>query len=273
MRVIARNCVTAYRVSVRLVREVEIGRALRAEGIVSVEALAERLSVSASTIRRDLERLERRRELMRVHGGAALVPSAASEAPVHEDDTPFDTVADDAAAAKEALGRRAAALVPEDGVVLLDIGTTVAQVARALRGRRVTVATASLAVVDVLRDDPGVDLIVLGGLLRRSYHSLVGNLTEDALRQVRADVAVLGTSGVTREGDVLDTTLAEVPIKRALVAAGRRSILVADADKFPGKGTLRVCGVADIGALVTNHGADPGTLTACTEAGTEVITV
>ena len=83
--------------------------------------------------------------------------------------------------------------------------------ARHLRGRPVTVMTASLAVVDVLRDDEQVELVVLGGALRRHYLSLVGVLTEDALAQVRADRAFLGASGVRADGQVLDTTGSRCP--------------------------------------------------------------
>ena len=81
-------------------------------------------------------------------------------------------------------------------VLLLDIGTTTMMLARHLRGRPVTVMTASLAVVDVLRDDEQVELWCSAAALRRPYLSLVGVLTEDALAQVRADRAFLGASGV-----------------------------------------------------------------------------
>ena len=143
--------------------------------------------------------------------------------------------------------------------------------ARHLRGRPVTVMTASLAVVDVLRDDEQVELVVLGGALRRPYLSLVGVLTQDALAQVRADRAFLGASGVRADGQVLDTTGVEVPVKRALIAAADQVVLLADRHKLPGSGSLRVCALKDIDVLVTNDGADPATLDACAAAGVEVL--
>jgi len=132
--------------------------------------------------------------------------------------------------------------------------------------------TASLAVLDVLRDAPSVDLILLGGLVRRAYLSLVGVLTEDALRAVHADLAFLGASGVRADGEVLDTTLVEVPVKRALIKAADRSVLLAGRHKFPGTGALRVCGIADLSVLVTNGGADAATLRTCGDLGVEVLT-
>jgi DeoR/GlpR family transcriptional regulator of sugar metabolism len=138
--------------------------------------------------------------------------------------------------------------------------------------RRVTVITANLAAFDVLREAENVELVLLGGLVRRPYHSLVGVLTEDALRQVRPDIAFLSTSGVRPDGQILDTTLVEVPIKRAIVAAAKRTALLADRHKFPGTGVLRVCGAADIDIIVTNKGADDSTLRTCAAAGVEVLT-
>jgi DeoR/GlpR family transcriptional regulator of sugar metabolism len=80
-----------------------------------------------------------------------------------------------------------------------------------------------------------------GDMVGRSYRSLVGFLTEDAMRQVRTDWAFLGTSGVCPDGAIIDTTV-EVPGKRAMIASPDHVVLLADASKFPGKGTARICG-------------------------------
>ena len=179
-----------------------------------------------------------------MHGGAA--PWNGSEV-----DRPFEVVADDASEAKDEIARAASELVDDGDVVLLDIGTTTRALARRLRGRPITVVTPSLAVLDELRDDESVELVLLGGTLRRRYHSLVGTLTEDSLRQVRGRIAFLGTSGV-RGADVLDTTSVEVGTKRGLLAAAEQVVLLADHTKFPGRGSLRVCGLADVDVLVTD---------------------
>ncbi len=246
-------------------RRAEIIRRLRAEGSTAVDELARSLAVSPSTIRRDLARLHGDGSLHRVHGGAR-----STEDP--DGRQPFAQVAAEHAEQKLALARHAARLVDDGDVVLLDIGTTTMGLAAQLRGRRVTVITSSLAVFDVLRDDDAVELVLLGGLVRRTYHSMVGVLTEDALHQVRADWAFLGASGVHRDGHVLDTTLVEVPVKRTMIAAATRVALLADQYKFPGSGALRVCEVSTLDVLVTNDGADPATLRVCAEAGVEVQT-
>jgi DeoR/GlpR family transcriptional regulator of sugar metabolism len=245
-------------------REAEIVRVLRARGPASVDDLARRLRVSASTVRRDLARLDDRGRLQRVRGGAAITDDA-------DGDLPFERVAEHDAADKRAIGIRAAQLVQDGDVVLMDIGTTVVQLARELVGRPVTVITSSLAVLDVLRGDPAVELILLGGVVRPSYHSLVGLLTETGLGQVRADVAFLGTSGVRDSGEVLDSTRVEVSVKRSMVAAADRAVLLADRHKFPGSGGLKVCHVRELSGLVTNEGLHEAMVTTCRQAGVEVV--
>ncbi len=239
-------------------------RRVRLSGATSVRDLASQLGVSPSTIRRDLEVLDRDGTLRRVRGGALASVDA-------DDARPFAEVEAVDEQDKEAVAARAAALVRDGDVILLDIGTTTMRLARRLRGRRVTVVTSSLAVLDVLRSDPEVELLLLGGMVRRPYHSLVGVLTEAALSQVVADRVFLGASGVRPDGQLVDTTLAEVPLKRAMIAAARQVVLLVDRHKFPGTGALRVCGPEDIDVIVTNEGADEATLRNCAAAGAEVL--
>jgi DeoR/GlpR family transcriptional regulator of sugar metabolism len=146
-------------------------------------------------------------------------------------------------------------------------------VARHLHGRSLTVITSNLAVYEELQDDKEVQLILLGGVVRRDYRSLVGFLTEDNLRQIHADRLFLGTSGIRPDGQVLDTTAVEVPVKRAMIAASAQVVLVADAGKFPGTGMARVCGPEDLDVVVTNAPGDKATCGRLREAGVEVVEV
>ncbi|MDX6311065.1 MAG: hypothetical protein QOF44_529 [Streptomyces sp.] len=239
-------------------------RALRSDGPTAVTVLAEQLGTSQATIRRDLLQLEDEGLLKRVYGGAV---------PVIGEDDPFTDVAGVRVEAKDALAAWCAAQVRDGETVLLDIGTTAHRVARQLRGRSLTVITSNLAVYEELQDDKEIQLVLLGGVVRRDYRSLVGFLTEDNLRQVRADVLFLGTSGVRPDGQVLDTTAVEVPVKRAMIAASDKVVLVADAAKFPGTGMARVCGPEDLDLVVTNAPADGKTRAALSEAGVEVVEV
>ncbi|MGP3966105.1 DeoR/GlpR family DNA-binding transcription regulator [Streptomyces sp. 6N223] len=237
-------------------------RALRSGGPSTVSHLSERLGVSAATVRRDLMKLEEDGLLTRVHGGAV----------VDEGDQPFAEVAEVRVPEKDAIAARAAELVQDGQTVLLDIGTTAYRLARQLRGRRLTVITSNLVVYEELADDAGIELVLLGGMVRREYRSLVGFLTEDNLRQLHADVLFLGTSGIRPDGQVMDTTVVEVPIKRAMIASSDRVVLLADVSKLPGTGVARVCGPDELDVLVTNSAAsDSATCAGLREAGVKVV--
>ena len=237
-------------------------RALREDGPSSIVALAERLGVSPATVRRDLVRLDEEGLLTRVYGGAS---------PISDRDEPFTDVATVRVEEKDAVAERAAALVKDGETVLLDIGTTAHRLARRLHGRNLTVVTSNMAVYEELADDAGIELVLLGGMLRREYRSLVGFLTEDNLRQVHADHLFLGTSGVRPDGRVMDTTVVEVPVKRAMIAASDRVILLADSAKFPGTGVATVCGPDALNTVVTDAPVDERTAAAFDEAGVTIV--
>jgi DeoR/GlpR family transcriptional regulator of sugar metabolism len=252
-------------------RQDRIVSALRSGGAASVRDLAESLEVSESTIRRDLDLLDRNGELSRTYGGAVLRPGATvtdSGDPVQRE-RPFSE--DVGLELKQRVAERAAELVEDDSVVLLDIGTTTPLVARRLRGRPVTVITSNLAVLDELRDDSTVRLVMLGGVLRRNYRSFVGSLTQYALAQVSADLLFLSCTGVRPSGHVVDNMAVEAPIKQAMIAAADRVVLLATEAKFPGTGALRLCALSDVESVVTTAGANPKTLDLCRNAGGQVI--
>lgn len=246
-------------------RRSEVLRAIRTERGVPTAVLAARFGVSEMTIRRDLDDLAQRGLVERVRGGA-LQPRTTRHEP------PFAQSTTERGAEKERVGRAAAALVRPGDTILLDIGTTALQLARQLHGRvGLTVATNNLAVYAELVDDDAIDLLLLGGLVRRNYRSLVGFLTEDALRGIRADLAFLGTSGISADLQLLDTTVEEIPAKRAMLAAGSHVVLLADGAKFPGAGLGRVAGIEAVQTLVTTDDAPGDALEAIRARGVDVV--
>lgn len=246
---------------------------LTQDGTASVRELAARLEVSESTIRRDLHTLDRNGELVRTYGGAVVPPRATTTTPGDPQllELPWSVDNEMETALKEAIGVQAAALVKDEQVVLLDIGTTTPFVARGLRGRPVTVITSNVGVFDVLRDDDTVRLVMLGGVLRRNYQSLVGSLTQTALEQISADIVFLSCTGVRENGAVVDNMAVEAPIKQKMIEVSDRSVLLASALKFPGTGSLRLCSLADIDVLITTEGANPVTTQLCRDAGGKVV--
>lgn len=241
-------------------RRRHILRAVRSRP-AQVGELAQALGVSEMTVRRDLRDLERAGKLTRVHGGAVSVAS----------EPPFAEIAVERPEQKDRIGAAAAALVEDGQTVMLDIGTTTLQLARHLRGRELTVITSNLAAYEELLPEASIELVLLGGVVRRNYRSLVGVLAEDALRQLRADVAFLGASGVGEDLEVMDTTMVEVPIKRAMMAAALRSVLLVDSAKFAMRGVVRYCSALELDAVVTDDGVPEAIRAGLDSAGIEVM--
>jgi DeoR/GlpR family transcriptional regulator of sugar metabolism len=240
-------------------RRLEILRAIRS-GATHVADLATSFGVSEMTVRRDLDELAREGRIERVRGGAVSVSA----------EPPFDQTVIERLEAKDAIGAAAAARVKDGQTVMIDIGTTTLQAARHLHGKAITVVTTSLAVYDELVPDDRIELILPGGTVRRNYHSLVGMLAESALRQLKADVLLLGTSAVDARLDVWDSTMVEVPIKRAMIEAAATVTLLADAAKFAMAGLVRVCEAGHLDCLITDAPLAAETAAAAERAGVAV---
>jgi DeoR/GlpR family transcriptional regulator of sugar metabolism len=229
-------------------------------GAMHVAELAESFGVSEMTVRRDLRTLARDGKVERVRGGAVR----ASEEP------PFEETEVERFEAKDRVGAAAAALVEDGQTVMLDIGTTTLQAARHLHGRDISVVTSSLAVYEELVGDPAIELLLPGGLVRRNYRSLVGVIAEDALRRLRADILFLGTSAVDADLGVWDTTMVEVPIKRAMIQAAAGVVLLADHEKFSMAGLVWVTDVGSLDHIVTDAPLPPACRPAAHASGVEV---
>jgi DeoR/GlpR family transcriptional regulator of sugar metabolism len=241
-------------------RRQEILRAIRS-GATHVAELAQSFGVSEMTVRRDLDELAREGRIERVRGGAVNVSI----------EPPFDDTLIERFDAKDRIGAAAAGLVKDGQTVMIDIGTTTLQAARHLHGKSVTVITTSLAVYEELVPDHAIELILPGGTVRRNYHSLVGILAETSLRQLKADVLLLGTSAVDAELDVWDSTMVEVPIKRAMIQAAACVTLLADAEKFSMAGLVRVCDAETLDRIITDAPLLPETAAAAEQAGVSVV--
>jgi DeoR/GlpR family transcriptional regulator of sugar metabolism len=244
-------------------RHQKIMQALRQRSPVLVGELATTLDCSEMTVRRDLEALERTGGLRRVHGGAASVFLSAEE-------TPYGVRALESSAAKAAIGAAAADLLTEGETVILDGGTTAMEVARALRGRRMTVMPLALRPVFELHECPGINLLLPGGEVRPGELSLTGGLTEASFSQLRFDTCVMGPCGVDVKAGVTTHLLAETAVKRAAARASQRVIAVADSSKLGRVAFGHICDLEAIDILLTDADADPQTVDALRVAGVDV---
>ncbi len=228
-------------------RQSDILSIARREARVTVDGLSSRFQVTPQTIRKDLNDLCERNLLKRVHGGAML-PSGVSN-------LGYEARRRMAAEGKRRIGRRVATLIPDNSSTILNIGTTTEQVAMALRAHEgLMTVTNNLNVANILRDAPGVRVVVAGGVLRAFDGGIIGDATVAFLSDYKVDFAVIGASAIDPDdGTVLDYDHAEVRAARTILSHARTTILVADAMKFERTAPVRIAPLTDIDIFVTDQ--------------------
>lgn len=227
------------------IRQTEILEIARSEGRVVVERLADRFAVTLQTIRRDLAELADAGLLDRVHGGAVLRTGVSNFG--------YDERRRMNDAAKAAIGRACARAIPDNSSMILNLGTTTEAVARELLSHRnLTVVTNNLNVANILATNPSCEVMVAGGQLRRSDGGLVGELTTQFIEQFKVDFAIIGTSALDPDGDLLDFDLAEVRVSKAILRQSRQRFLVTDSSKLERKAPVRLASLAELDAIFTD---------------------
>ncbi len=236
-------------------------------GRLSVTELSVSYDVTTETIRRDLSALERLGLVRRVHGGA--VPAHALmnvEFALNERDQANT-------AAKERIAAAAVDLLPPAGSsILLDAGTTTARLAMVLpRDLRLQVYTHAVPIASRLATHPGVDLHVLPGRVRQTTQAAVGSDTVAALERLRVDIAFVGTNAISLSHGLSTPDSDEAATKRAVVAAARRVVVLADASKIGEENVERFATLDQIDLLITDDSLVPDDLDALERAGVEVL--
>lgn len=238
---------------------------LVAEGRVTVDALATRFGTSQVTIRADLSALESAGALIRTHGGALPREEAA--------DQPLDVKQLQHHAEKVRIAQAAVTLIRDGETLILDSGTTTAEIARALRKadlKSINVITNALNVAALLADVPAVRLIMLGGVLRRESNSLSGPMAAAALANLQADRLYLGADGLDPEIGVMTPHLQEAELNAQMMRIARQVVVVADSSKLLRRNISLIAKVEQIHMLITDDAAPPKAVEALRRRGVEV---
>ncbi|MDG4826879.1 DeoR/GlpR family DNA-binding transcription regulator [Asanoa sp. WMMD1127] len=231
-------------------RQEEILRLARAQGRVDVTALADGFQVTAETIRRDLTVLERAGVLRRVHGGAIPVERIGFEPALAARDSVLITE-------KERIAKAALAELPDEGAVILDAGSTTARLAQALpTDRELSVVVNSPVLATVLGTRANLTVLLLGGRVRGKTLATVDDWALRPLADMYVDVAFMGTNGCSVERGLTTPDPAEATVKRAMIAAARRVVLLADHTKIGNDYLARFGRLADLDVLITDTGVD-----------------
>jgi DeoR family glycerol-3-phosphate regulon repressor len=236
---------------------------VRRQGYVSIEALARHFAVTPQTVRRDINQLCEAGMLRRYHGGAGLPSSVQNLA--------YQARQSLLRREKQAIGRLAAAEIPDDAALFINIGTTTEEVAKALRDHRgLRVITNNIHVAATLSPNPDFEVILAGGVVRARDGGIVGEATLDLIRQFKVDFGIIGISGIDADGSLLDFDYREVRVAQAIIANSRRVLLVADHTKFGRDAMVRLGRMAQLDDLLTDREPPPDMAEMLREAGVRI---
>ncbi|GGG04964.1 MULTISPECIES: DeoR/GlpR family DNA-binding transcription regulator [Rhizobium] len=245
-------------------RQEEILAIAKEQGKVLVEDLAAHFQVTPQTIRKDLNDLCDSKALNRIHGGAVF--------PSGNENVKYEARRSMAAVEKQAIGRAAAEIIPDNSSLFINIGTTTEAVGEALVDHReLMVITNNINVANRLRVFPSIEVIIAGGVVRGADGGIVGEAAVDFIRQFKVDYAVIGVSAIDADGALLDFDFREVKVAQAIIANARHVILVSDASKFERTAPVRMGHVSQVHTFITDRCPSPEIRKICAESDVRLI--
>jgi DeoR family transcriptional regulator of aga operon len=248
-------------------RRREIISLVKKDGRVAVEDLVRRFKVSAVTLRADLRQLAEQGVLVRSYGGAMLPQEADQDVPLNIKQTIHH-------AEKVRIGEAAAKLIRSHQTVILDSGTTSAEVAKAIKRANLsalTVITHALNIAQEFTEASNVSVIMIGGLMRHVSGSFVGPQAERMIRELHADHFFLGVDGIDPEIGLSTPDLLEAQLNRWMMQVSQEVTVIADASKI-GRRSLSVIGEVTAAArMVTDNRINADALQSFRQRGIEVI--
>jgi DeoR family fructose operon transcriptional repressor len=248
-------------------RQQAMTQLVRERGRMSVVDLAQRYDVTTETVRRDLSILEDRHLIRRVHGGAVTAEALT----LIEAGLPDRDVA--RIEQKQRIAAAALDLLPHaDSTVIIDAGSTTMRFSRLLPATlRITVVTHAVPIAAQLAGQQQIELHLLPGRVRRHTHAAVGAETIEALGRVRADIAFIGTNGMTVEHGFSTPDRTEAAVKRAIVAQAGLVVVLADSSKVGVERTIKFAELSDVDTLVTDREISASERRAFEATGIEVV--
>ena len=234
-------------------------------GEVDVEHLARLFEVSASTVRRDLQRLSEDRAVRRTYGGAILLN--------RDPESTLGERLETRGAEKRAIAHAALASIEDGDTVILDAGSTILALGQLLSGRRLRVITNNLALLPLLVTEPDIEVIVLGGTMRSSSMGTVGPLAMEALRRFTADKVFMSADGIVAGRGLCEANLDQVALKSLMMEQARETIILADATKLGRAEHSAWAPLPSHWRLVTDATATDSQITTLTAVGAKVTTI
>lgn len=247
-------------------RRKDILQILSEHGEVFVEDLSKRFGVSDVTIRNDLDQLEQKNMLIRARGGAikletgvAIDQRLTDKNRIHYQE-------------KSRIGKKAAELVLEADTIIIDSGSTTAEMVRNLPELNdLTVITNAMNIANQLFMRPAINVIIPGGYLRKNSLSLVGPMAEKSLRYFNVDKVFLGVDGFDTRQGIYTPNIEEARLNEIMIEISKEVILLADSSKFSKRSFAYICAVSEINKVITDAGISDDDRKRLQDTGVEVI--
>jgi DeoR family transcriptional regulator of aga operon len=248
-------------------RHAEILKKLELIGSVNVNELSKEFNISQVTIRKDLKLLEERKLLYRSHGKA--IPSNPYITEYHVNIKEKLQTKE-----KTRIATAASSMLQPGDSIIIASGTSLTEFARHITNiDELTVLTASLNTALILSEIPNIDVIQLGGNVRKSSSSVIGPISEKMLEEFTFTKLFLGVDGIDIEYGLTTTNSMEASLNKQMIKAAQKIIILADSSKFGKKGFGRICGLEDIDQIITDTGIDPQTKSNLHKLGIDVTAV
>lgn len=230
----------------------------------TVQELCDSFSVSSATIRNDLRELEKTKQILRTHGGAILPAKAGFEPLANEKGVQN-------LEAKRSIADCALGMIDSGDTIILDTGSTTIELAKILfKKSNITVVTNDLAIAMILEDHPTAQIILVGGKVRKQFHSTVGTYGKDILRGLSVDKAFMGANSFSLEKGASTPDLQQAEMKSQMIAISTKVVLLIDRTKFGRNSFVQFGPIDSIGCLVTDSIAEMDRLM-LEERGIEIV--
>jgi DeoR family transcriptional regulator of aga operon len=240
---------------------------LKKEGYANVLDLCKELNVSSVTIRKDLKLLEDKRLLFRTHGGATLNNPYTADKHVNEKEKLQSSE-------KMKIGAVAAKVIEPNDSVIIASGTTVLALAKNIQPREnLTVITSALNVALELMKHPNIEVLQLGGIIRKTSTSVTGSYAQNILADFFCSKLFLGVDGIDLEFGLTTTSVLEAHLNRQMINASQKVIVLCDSTKFGKRGFGKICGIEEVNQIITDSGIPEHYLNKFESMGIEVTIV
>jgi len=237
------------------------------DGKVTVPDLSNRYNVSVVTIRNDLMQLEKKKLLIRTHGGAIKEQRVSFDFAVNEKTEMHPEE-------KLRIANKALEFIDNGDTIILDSGSTTQQIAKQLqRFKNLTVVTNALNIVATLSDYEDIEIIIPGGILRKRSLSLIGSIAETSINNIYADKLFLGVDGIDADFGITTPNMEEAHLNRLMIERSKEVFVVTDSSKFEKRSMANITGLENINYLITDVNIPEKQKRLCENKKVKVITV